>query len=346
MLTQKIGRKGMKKRLLILGGTGFLGYYSAMEALKRGYEVGSISLNDVNLEGWYPKEIEVKFTDLFETPEDDLVEMMKGYDYMIYSVGPDDRETPVAPAYEYFHRRLVVECAKCFRAAERAGIKKSVCFNSYFAYFARRNPELKLAEKHPYVRCRVEQAKLLNEQKKNMEVVVLEFPYIIGTMPERMPIWKEVFLDRYANGHKVIFFPKGSTTMTAVEHIAESALGAIEYGKDGERYPVGDENKSFDFMLNTMTGAVLPKPRKIIHPGKALCAMGGQMVANGEKKQGKEPGLNLKLVMKEIMNSDTVSCVEPEVLDKVCEELHISRGGLKEAIEKTMHRCYPDGTFK
>ena len=338
--------KNMSKKLLILGGTGFLGYYSTMEALKRGYEVGSISLDDVNLEGWYPKEVKVQFTDLFETSEDDLVEMMKGYDYMIYSVGPDDRETPKAPAYEYFHRRLVVECAKCFRAAERAGIKKAVCFNSYFAYFARRNPELKLEEKHPYIRCRVEQAKLLNEQKKNMEVVILEFPYIFGTMPERMPIWKSVFLDRYANGYKVIFFPKGSTTMIAVEHIAEAALGAVEYGKDGERYPVGDENKSFDFMLNTMTGVVLPKPRKIIHPGKALCAMGGQMVANKEKKEGNEPGLNLKLVMKEIMNSDTVSCIEPEVINRVCEELHIGRGGLKEAIEKTMHRCYPDGTFK
>ena len=331
---------------MILGGTGFLGYYTTMLALKKGYEVGSISLNDVNLEGWYPKEVKTQFTDLFETSEDDLVKMMKGYDYMIYSVGPDDRETPQAPAYDYFHRRLVVECAKCFRAAERAGVKKAVCFNSYFAYFARRNPELKLAEKHPYVRCRVEQAKLLNEQKKKMEVVVLEFPYIFGTMPERMPIWKAVFLDRYAYGKKSIFFPKGKTTMTAVEHIAESAIGAIEYGKDGERYPVGDENQSFDFMLNTMTGAVLPKPRKIIHPAKWMCAMGGQMVANQEKKHGGEPGLNLKLVMKEIMCSDTASCVEPEVLDKVCEELHISRGGLKESIEKTMHRCYPDGTFK
>ncbi len=335
----------MAKKLLILGGTGFLGYYSAMEALKRGYEVGSISLNDVNLEGWYPKEIKVQFTDLFETPEDELVDMMKGYDYMIYSVGPDDRETPQAPAYDYFHRRLVVECAKCFRAAERAGIKKSVCFNSYFAYFARRNPELKLAEKHPYVRCRVEQAKLLLEQKKKMEVVILEFPYIFGTMPERMPIWKSVFLDRYANGHKFIFFPKGSTSMTAVEHIGESAIGAIEYGKDGERYPVADENQSFDFMLNTMTGAVLKKPRKIIHPAKWMCAMGGQMVANQEKKHGGEPGLNLKLVMKEIMCSD-MSCIEPEVIEKVREELHYGRGGLKESIEKTMHRCYPDGTFK
>lgn len=336
----------MKKKLLILGGTGFLGYYSTMEALKRGYQVGSISLDDVNLEGWYPEEVNVKYADLFEISEDELVKLMKGYDYMIYSVGPDDRETPIAPAYEYFHRRLVTECAKCFRAAERAGIKKSVVFNSYFAYFDRRNPELKLAEKHPYIRCRVEQAKLLNEQKKNMEVVVLEFPYIFGTMPERMPIWKDVFLDRYANGYKFIFFPKGSTSMIAVEHIGEAALGAIEYGKDGERYPVADENHSYDFMLNTMTGAVLKKPRKIIHPGKALCAMGGQMVANKEKKQGREPGLNFKLVMKEIMSSDTASCIEPEVIDKVCEELHIGRGGLKEAIEKTMHRCYPNNTFK
>ena len=280
----------MSKKLLILGGTGFLGYYTALLALKKGYEVGSISLNDINLEGWYPKEIKTQFTDLFETSEDDLVEMMKGYDYMVYSVGPDDRETPQAPAYDYFHRRLVVECAKCFRAAERAGVKKAVCFNSYFAYFARRNPELKLEEKHPYVRCRVEQAKLLLEQRKTMEVIILEFPYIFGTMPERMPIWKGVFLDRYAYGKKSIFFPKGKTTMTAVEHIAESAIGAIEYGKDGERYPVGDENQSFDFMLNTMTGAVLPKPRKIIHPAKWMCAMGGQMVANQEKKHGGEPG--------------------------------------------------------
>jgi len=335
----------MKKKIMILGGTGFLGYYSTLEALKRGYEVGAIALDDVNLKGWYPTEVKVQHCDLFEIEEDKLAKMMEGYDYMIYSVGPDDRETPKAPAYDFFHQHLVEDCAKCFRAAEKAGIKKSVVFNSYFAYFDRRYPEFHLKEKHPYIRARVEQAAKLNEQKKNMEVVVLEFPYIFGSMPERMPIWKSVFLDRYAYGKKAIFFPKGSTTMTSVEHIGESAIGALEYGKDGERYPIGDENKSFDFMLNTMTGYALGKPRKIIHPGKLLCAMGGNMVAKAEMKQGNEPGLNLKLVMKEIMSSDKL-VVEEEVIDEVNKLLHVSRGGLKESIEKTMERCYPNKSFK
>ena len=98
-------------------------------------------------------------------------------------------------------------------------------------------------------------------------------------------------------------------------------------------------------MLNTMTGALLKKPRKIIHPGRWACTIGGQMVANQEKKKGLEPGLNFKLVMKEIMSGDRC-CIESEVMDKINEELHVGRGGLEEAIVKTMHRCYKDGEFK
>lgn len=330
----------MSKKLIILGGTGFLGYHTALLALKKGYEVASVSLNDINLEGWYPKEIKTTFLDVFEASEEELTEVMKGYDYMLYSIGPDDRVTPPAPSYDFFHKRLVDHCGKAFRAAEKAGIKKAVVFNSYFAYFDRRDKDVHYAEKHPYIRCRVEQAELLLSQKKNMEVVILELPYIFGSMPERTPLWKGVFLDRYVNGQKIIFFPKGSTTMISVDHIAEAGIGAFEYGKDGERYPIGDQNKSYDFMLNTMTKTVLGKPRKIIHPGKTICAWGAGIIVKAEKKKGNEAGLNYKLVMKEIMSKDVV--IEEEVMDKVNEELHISRGGLEEAIVETMKKCYPD----
>lgn len=335
----------MSKKLMIVGGTGFLGYYTTKLALSKGYEVSAIAIDDVELGDWWPKEVNVTIKDVFEASEDELVELLKGYDYMIYSVGPDDRITPKAPSYDFFHERLVVHASKVFRAAERAGIKKSVVYNSYFAYFARRYPELEMEKKHPYIRVRVEQAKLLNEQKKNMEVVTLELPYIFGSMPGRQPIWRGVFLDRFAYGKKIIFFPKGSTTMIAVEHIAEAGIGGLEYGKDGERYPIGDENKSFNWMLDTMMIAGRGKKKKIINPSGSICALGAKMtIIREDKKKGLEPGLDYELVMKEIMSSDLV--VEKEVLDEVCEKLHISRGGLEEAIYKTMEACYPNKSFK
>ena len=39
-------------KIMIVGGTGFLGYYATQTALKHGHEVSSFSLDDVTLEGW------------------------------------------------------------------------------------------------------------------------------------------------------------------------------------------------------------------------------------------------------------------------------------------------------
>ena len=86
----------MSKKLMIVGGTGFLGYYTAKLALSKGYEVGSISILDddllnKDLDSWFPKEIKNTILDVFSASEEEIAEALKGYDYMIYSVGPDDR---------------------------------------------------------------------------------------------------------------------------------------------------------------------------------------------------------------------------------------------------------------
>ena len=77
-------------KIMIVGGTGFLGYYATQVALDRGYEVGAFALDDVNLEGWWPKEVPVGHGDLFQMTEDELVPVFEGYDAFIYSVGPDE----------------------------------------------------------------------------------------------------------------------------------------------------------------------------------------------------------------------------------------------------------------
>ena len=278
-------------KIMIVGGTGFLGYHSLLEALKRGHEVNALAIDDVELGDWYPKEVNIEFGDVFELSEEDLLERLAGYDWMIYAVGPDDRITPNAPAYEFFHTRLVDAVEKVTTAARKAGVKKIVILNSYFAYFDRIWPEKGLSKHHPYIRCRVEQAeKVIAAGKNEMSVIIIELPYIFGSMPNRIPLWKDVLLDRFARG-KIIFFPKGGTNMIAVEHVAEAIIGALEHGEHGKRYTVGDENHSFNEMLEMMMSAI-GENKKIINIPRFLAVLAGMMIERDFKKKGLEGGLD------------------------------------------------------
>lgn len=208
MFILRISKKKTVMKIMIVGGTGFLGYHSLLEALKRGYEADTLAIDDVELGEWYPQQVKVNYDDVFKLSESELIEYFTGYDSMIYAVGPDDRITPPAPSYEFFHTRLVDAVEKVAVAARRAGVNKMVVLNSYFAYFDRIWPQKKMSVHHPYIRCRVEQAqKTIYAGKDEMAVVTLELPYIFGSMPNRIPLWKHVLLDRFAKG-RIIFFPR------------------------------------------------------------------------------------------------------------------------------------------
>ena len=323
-------------KIMIVGGTGFLGYHALLEALKRGHSVNALATDDVELGDWYPGEVNVQYGDVFELTEEKLQERFAGYDAMVYAVGPDDRITPPAPAYEFFHARLVDAVEKVAIAARKAGVKKFVVLNSYFAYFDRIWPEKELSKHHPYIRCRVEQAeRVISAGEDKMAVMILELPYIFGSMPNRIPLWKDVLLDRFAKG-KIIFFPKGGTNMIAVEHVGEAIIGALENGEHGERYTVGDENHSLNEMLEMMMSAIGAR-KKIINIPRFLAVAAGSMIDRGLKKKGLEGGLDAKFLMRDILTHNLY--FDPS--DAV-EKLGYKRGGLKEAIVKTMKACYPE----
>jgi len=323
-------------KIMIVGGTGFLGYHSLLVALKRGYEVNALAIDDVELGDWYPKEVNVEFGDVFELSEKNLTDRFVGYDSLIYAVGPDDRITPPAPAYEFFYTRLVEAVEKVATSARKAGVKKMVVLNSYFAYFDRIWPEKKLSEHHPYIRCRVEQAqKVIAAGKEEMDVIILELPYIFGSMPNRIPLWKDVLLDRFAKG-KTIFFPKGGTNMITVEHVAEAIIGALEHGEHGARYTVGDENHTFNEMLEMMMSAI-GENKKIINIPRFMAILAGIMIEKDMKKKGLEGGLEAEFLMRDIITNNLY--FDPSDAVK---KLGYGRGGIKEAIVKTMKACYPE----
>lgn len=331
-------------KIIVIGGTGLLGHEAVNYALSKGYEVTSMDINDANSEEWFTKKAKSIIGNVFTMTEDEICEKLKGYDAMVYAVGPDDRIIPNEPAYEFFKLRLVDYCAKVFRAARKAGIKKASLCSSYFLYFDRKFPEKKLSEVHAYVKVRKEQAEVVLKEAKEpngypeMNVYVMELPYIFGTCPNRVPLWKDIFLKSIdLNSESPVYFPSGGTVMTTTGHIGEALINALVYGKESKHYSIGDENHPFDFMMENLMVGYLGKARQIIHPPKEYVAEMQDKKYQMELAEGKYRALHPKYLMLDIQY-DNFYYAEEEIA-KTCEELHLSRGGVKEAIIETGKDC-------
>lgn len=341
--------------IIIIGGTGLLGNQATNVALERGHSVSSLAVEDAHAEEWYSKDAKSYTGDVFSMTEDELYNFFKegGYDAMIYAVGPDDRYSPHEDAYNFFHEKLVNQCSKVYRAARRAGIKKSSLCSSYFLYFDRTFPKKKLSHYHPYIKVRKEQAEAIikiatedNGDLPKMDVYVMELPYIFGTCPYRRPIWRETFLDHFAKGKKMIMFPKGGTVMTTTHHIGEALVGALEYGPNGEckHYSIGDENHDYNWMLDKLLIGIQGKPMKIWNPPKFLCAIGADLlITKPDHRKGIYHGLDYFHLMTDIQ-SDYFYYPENEI-EETCKELHLTRGGVEEAVIESGKACYDSGEW-
>lgn len=334
------------QKVCIAGGTGFLGYYTALQFLDVGVKVDAIALpNELSSLSWMDKRIGLTLGNLFELTEEEIVALLqgKGYDAFIYGLGPDDRVLPPAPAYAFFYEKLVKQCEKICRAAKKAGIKVCAVMGSYFAHFDKLQNG-KLSAYHPYIRARREQEKAVFALAEDgvFECVVLELPYIFGTIEGRKPLWRESFLSHF-DGMKSVFFPKGGgTAVIDVTGVAEAMVAGVFYGKNKTAYPVGQENMTFKELVTLMLSSIEDE-RKYIELPAWICALGAKSIMKNIKKQGKENGLNAAKLMTQIQNQKFY--VNAQDLHN---QLHYAELGftggkdVRASIAHTMRACYPE----
>ena len=333
------------KKVFIAGGTGFLGYFSALQFLNKGITVSTIALDEnINENDWFPKEIDLSYGDLFAMSEDEIFERLadKNFDTFVYGLGPDDRMTPVAPAYDFFYERLVAQCAKICNAAKRAGIRRCIIMNSYFSHFDR-IWNGKLSANHPYIKCRREQAKTIIElgEEDIFDVMIIELPYIFGEMPGRSPIWKDVFVERFKK-MPAILFPGGGTTAIHVTGVAECIVAAAFNGEHGKSYLPASENIKFKSMIKYMMASA-GFPKKFIRIPACVGYLAGVSLISKEKKHGRESGLHLAKIMTDILSKDLFADCEKTKIELNYDELGFNGGenvwtGIKEA----MRKAYPE----
>ncbi|MCJ7695079.1 MAG: NAD(P)H-binding protein [Anaerolineaceae bacterium] len=278
--------------VFIVGGTGFLGYYTTLELLKQGHNVSTVSLPPVPAKNLLPEEVKIELADINKMSDEAVVGLLNGSDAVIYAAGVDDRTVPRRPAYPYFYQGNVASTERLIRLAKQAGVKRAVIYSSYFLYFDRIWPEMQLAQKHVYIRSRKEQAEAaIKAGEDTLDVMILELPYIFGKMPGRQPLWQPL-LKYIRSKLPFVFYVAGGTTMISVLDVAEAAVGALKHGKHGEHYPLGGENLTWnEFITRLLT--LMGKTKKVITLPTWMVKIGASFVKLSHIMKGKESGLDM-----------------------------------------------------
>ncbi len=317
--------------ILIIGGTGFIGYHAVLELLRRGYRVSALALPPLPVADLLPVQVSVILTDMNGMSDAELQALLTGCDALVYAAGADDRITPRRPAYDFFYDANVRPAARLFALARAAGVRRGVLLGSYFTYFDRLWPQMALTRHHPYIRSRHEQARqALEAAGPDLALMILELPYIFGAMPGRTPLWAPLI--RYVASPLPLFFPTGGTNMIAVQHVAEAIACALERGRAGERYVIGDENLTWSDWLGRLARLAGREKRVVTLPAAAMRGP-ARALRLYHQLRGREGGLDPPAFVA-LQTAHTFFDPSPSR-----QALRYGQGGLDQALADTVRAC-------
>ena len=197
------------------------------------------------------------------------------------------------PIYDLYKKFNIDPIRRLLPLAKECGVKHVVICGSYFAYFAKKHPEMQFTRWHPYIRSRIDQENAaMDVAGPDFDVAVLELPYIFGTQPGRKPVW--VFLVESIRGMKgATMWTRGGTAMVTVRQVGQAIAGAVERNRGGNCYPIGWWNMTWEQMLRIVHKHMGCPDKPIRTIPKWMYAIGGWNPRRDQKKRGIDGGLDM-----------------------------------------------------
>lgn len=280
-------------KVFMIGGTGLLGSEAAKELIARGHEVKSVALPPLPAGAVLPPEMELSFGNYLEMSDDELRGCLEGCDGFVFAAGVDERVEGPAPIYELYKKYNIDPVKRLLRLCRECGVKHAVILGSYFSHFAKKWPEKQFTKYHPYIKSRIDQEiAAMSFAGDDLDVAVLELPYIFGTQPGRKPVW--VFLVEQVMGMKgVTLYPRGGSTMVTTHQVGQAIAGALERNRGGRCYPIGYYNMTWVELLRIVHKYLGVPNKKIVTIPDWMYAMGGKQIMADFKKRGIDSGLEM-----------------------------------------------------
>lgn len=230
-------------RIVMIGGTGFLGYFITRELIHRGHHVVAIGLRSPAL-GSIPDGVEVLQLDVDKASIDDLSKVLAGSDVLIHGAGADGRFSSKAPALDAYRKSNVQPFHQLITTMKSAGTRRLVILGSYYTALQRLYPSLPIMTRSAYPISRLEQAEYaLSQRGQDLEVAILELPYIFGAAPRRGTLWGYM-MDTVLNAKGTISVASGGTACVTASQVGLATVGAVERNLTENFFPIGGENLS------------------------------------------------------------------------------------------------------
>ena len=283
-------------KVFMIGGTGLLGSEAARIFIERGHQVKSVALPPLPQGAPIPEEMELEFCNIYEKSDEEIKAMMSGCDCFVFAAGIDERVEFPAPVYDAYYKYNIAPLKRLLPICKEIGMKNAVILGSYFSFLAKERPDMKLTEKHPYIRSRIDQEEVaFSFADENFDVAVLELPYIFGTQPGRKPVWV-ILIEQIKMMDKLpcTMYPGGGTAMLTVRQVGEVIVGAAEKSKGAKAWPISMYNMDWKRFLKIVYAARgMGNNRKIISIPPWMMRMGLGGVKKEYAAKGIESGIDV-----------------------------------------------------
>lgn len=231
-------------RILIVGGTGLTGAHAALHLRDLGHDVSIMSRTAPELQclsGF--KHIAANYID-----NDVPAETLGEFDSLVFAAGADIRLYNPEEDEDAFFTRVNTEAIPAFfSSARNAGIGRAVYIGTYYPQVV---PEA--IETSAYVRSRHLADRGVRElDSESFRVCSLNAPFILGHVPG-LDLPHIAALVQYAQGRLEglpLVAPAGGVNHISSQSMSEAIAAALDHGRGGHAYLVGDENLSWKAYL-------------------------------------------------------------------------------------------------
>ncbi len=267
-----------KKKILITGGTGFLGTHIVRQFLGAGEK--NLRVMASHVPAWM-KDAGVETAEGSVTNREVVAKAVKNVEAIYHLAGKVSRDNEDAAQMNKIHvegTRILCEAAK------EAGVKTFVLASSSGTIACSETEEifdetyptpLEIISRWAYYASKFYQEKtaLENFDEKGLKLVILNPSLLLGTEDERLSSTKPV-LDFLAR--KIPYTPSGGLSFVDARDAAAAFINALDKGRHQEKYLLGATNMTFaEFFgrlerLSKVPAPMLRVPKKLAMAGSNL----------------------------------------------------------------------------